>query len=367
MKLRYKIAGGLLAIVTVAVLSLGMVLSNSEACEPAPELSSEAESMKAILSRCYGPPESLEFTDTEKPTPGDDDVLVRVRVAAVNPLDWHQMRGEPYLMRLSSGLGKPSDPRFGVDFAGVVEAVGGNVTRFKPGDEVFGGRGGAFAEYLLIPEDRALVLKPANISFEQAAALPIAAITALQALRDKGQLQAGQKVLINGASGGVGTYAVQIAKSMGAEVHGVCSTRNVEMVRSIGADHVFDYKKEDYTESEQRYDLIIDNIGNHSPAANRGVLTPDGTLVLVGGSAGGWIAPFMGALQAMVLSMFVDQELSMMLAHMKADDLATLAELMEAGDITSVIDRRFTLAETPAAIAYSETGRARGKILINVD
>ena len=224
--------------------------------------------MKAIVHRCYGSADVLKFEEIAKPIAADDEVLVKVRAASVNPLDWHYMSGTPYIMRMSSGLGAPENMRMGVDFAGIVEAVGKNVKRFKPGDEVFGGRTGALAEYVAVREDRTLALKPSNLSFEQAAAIPVAAITALQGLRDKGRLQPGQKVLINGASGGVGTFAVQIAKSFGAEVTGVCSTRNVEMVRSIGADHVIDYTKQNFTEGAQRYDLILDNVGNHSLAGH---------------------------------------------------------------------------------------------------
>jgi NADPH:quinone reductase-like Zn-dependent oxidoreductase len=255
----------------------------------------------------------------------------------------------------------------GVDFAGTVEAVGKNVTQFKPGDEVFGGRSGAFAEYIIVPDDRAMALKPSNATFEQAASMPIAAITALQALRNKGQLKPGQKVLINGASGGVGTFAVQIAKSFGAEVTGVCSTRNVEMVRSIGADHVVDYTKEDYTESGQQYDLIIDNVGNHSLLANRRVLNPDGIFVIIGGPKGNWLAPLMNPIKALMLSPFVGQEFVMLLAKMDKDDLTILGNLMEAGKVTAVIDRRYRLSEVPAAIRYSEEGHARGKIVIDLE
>jgi len=270
-------------------------------------------------------------------------------------------------MRLLAGLGAPDDPSMGVDFSGTVEAAGSKVTRFKPGDEVFGGRGGAFAEYVAVPEDRALALKPANMTFEQAASVPMAAITALQALRDKGKIEPGQKVLINGASGGVGTFAVQIAKSFGAEVTGVCSTRNVDMVRSIGADHVLDYTREDYTKSGQRYDLIIDNVGNHSLLANRRVLNPDGIFVIVGGSGGDWLGPLMRPISALMLSPFVGQEFGMLLAQMRQDDLATLGDLMRSGKMTPVIDRRYSLSEVPAAIQYSEEGHARGKIVIGLD
>jgi len=366
MKLRYKVAGGILIFMAVAISSLALVLSHNSACGPVPAVADETELMKAIVYRCYGSPDVLEFADVEKPTPADDEVLVKVVAASVNPLDWHYMRGSPYIMRLGSGLGAPNRTSMGVDFAGTIEAVGKNVKRFKPGDEVFGGRSGAFAEYVVVPEDRALVLKPANMTFEQAASVPIAAITALQALRDKGKIESGQKVLINGASGGVGTFAVQIAKSFGAEVTGVCSTRNLEMVRSIGADHVIDYKKEDYTESGKRYDLIIDMVGNHGLLANRKVLEPDGILVLVGGAKGNWLAPLMGPIKALVLSPFVDQKLVMILAQLRKDDLAILGNLMQAGKLTPVIDRRYRLSEVPAAIRYSEKGHARGKIIIDL-
>lgn len=366
MKLRYKVANGILIFVAVAIASLALVLSHNSDCEPAPTVSAETELMKAIVYRCYGPPDVLRLEDIEKPVPANDEVLVKVHAAAVNPLDWHYMRGSPYLMRLGSGLGAPNDPRLGVDFAGTVEAVGSNVQRFKPGDEVFGGRTGAFAEYVTVREDRALALKPANVTFEQAASVPIAAITALQALRDKSKVEAGQKVLINGASGGVGTFAVQIAKYFGAEVTGVCSTRNVEMVRSIGADHVIDYTKEDYTDGGTQYDVIIDNVGNHSLLANRRVLDPDGILVIVGGPKGNWLRPLMGPIKAFVLSPFVDQELGMMLAQFSQEDLTILGDLMQSGKVTPVIDRRYPLSEVPAAIRYSEEGHARGKIIINV-
>jgi NADPH:quinone reductase-like Zn-dependent oxidoreductase len=320
--------------------------------------------MKAIVYRCYGSPEVLALEDVAKPSPVDDEVLVRVRAASVNPLDWHYMRGSPYFMRLGSGIGSPSNHRLGVDFAGIVEAVGDKVTQFKPGDEVFGGRTGAYAEYVLVRDDRAIVHIPEGVSFEQAASLPIAALTALQALRDKGNLQPGQKVLINGASGGVGTFAVQIAKSMGAEVHGVCSTRNVELVRSLGADRVFDYKQEDVTESGEVYDLVVDMVSNHSLSKIRSVIRPEGRLVIVGGPSGNWLAPLKRPLAALVSGPFVDQELMLLLAQLDKDDLAEVAELVQRGVVRPVIDRRFTLDHVPAAIDYSEQGRARGKILI---
>jgi len=367
MKLRYKITGGILIFLLAAISSLALVLSHNAACPPAPAISDGAKLMKAVVYRCYGSADVLELEDIEKPTPADYEVLVRVHAAAINPLDWHYMRGSPYFMRLGSGLGRPTDTRLGVDFAGTVEATGSNVTRFKPGDEVFGGRMGAFGEYVIVREDRGMVLKPSDVSFEQAAAVPIAAVTALQALRDKGRIQPGQKVLINGASGGVGTFAVQIAKALGADVTGVCSTRNVEMVRSIGADHVFDYTKEDYTDSGQHYDLIVDMVGNHSLLANRQVLKPEGKFVIIGGAKGNWFAPLMNPIKAAIMSPFVDQEFGMMIARMDNEDLSILGELMQSGKVTSVIDRRYRLSEVADAIRYSEEGHARGKIIIELE
>ena len=367
MKLRYKVAGGILIFLGVAISSLALVLSHNSACGPAPAVADGSELMKAIVYRCYGSADVLGFEDVEKPTPADDEVLVKVVAASVNPLDWHYMRGSPYFMRLGIGLGAPNDTSLGVDFAGTVEAIGRNVKRFKPGDEVFGGTSGAFAEYVTVREDRALALKPANMTFEQSASVPIAGITALQALRDKGKIAPGKKVLINGASGGVGTFAVQIAKSFGAEVTGVCSTRNVEMVRSIGADHVIDYTQEDYTRSGQRYDLIIDNVGNHSLSANRRVLNSDGIFVIVGGPKGNWLRPLMNPIKALVFSPFVGQEFVMILAKLRKDDLAILSDLMQAGKVTPVIDRRYRLSEVPEAIRYSEEGHARGKIVIDLE
>jgi NADPH:quinone reductase-like Zn-dependent oxidoreductase len=366
MKLRYKIANGSLIVLAVLIAALGLVLSHTEDCGPAPEVSVGTATMQAAVRRCYGSPDVIEIADIEKPAPEDDEVLVKIRAASVNPLDWHELRGSPYIMRLMTGLGLPDNSRMGVDYSGIVEAVGANVSKFKPGDEVFGGRNGAFAEYVTVGEDRAIALKPTNMTFEQAASVGIAGITALQALRDKGHLQSAQRVLINGASGGVGTFAVQIAKSFGAEVTAVCSTRNVELVRSIGADHVFDYKKEDYTDSGEQYDLIIDNVGNHGLLANRSVLTDDGILVMIGGAKGDWIAPLMGPIKALMLSPFVDQELALILAEFSQSDLNVLSDLMQSGAVTPVIDRTYPLHELAQAIAYSEEGHARGKIIISV-
>ncbi len=322
--------------------------------------------MKAIVYCDYGSPDVLKLEDIEKPVPGDDQVLVRVRAAAVNPYDGHYMRGTPLVMRIEAGLRKPKDTRLGVDFAGTVEAVGKNVTEFKPGDEVFGGRAGAFAEYVATA-GRRLVKKPKNMTFEQAASVPIAAITALQALRDHGKVQPGQKVLINGASGGVGTFAVQIAKWLGAHVTGVSSTRNVELVLSLGADQVVDYTREDFTQGAQRYDVIIDMVGNHPLSAYRHVLNPKGIYVMVGGRKGRWLAPLDRVAQMLVYSAFVDQEMGMMIANISKEDLTILGELMEAGKVTPVIDRRYPLREVPEAIRYLEEGHARGKVVIRVE
>ena len=325
-----------------------------------------SDGMKAIVYCEYGSPEVLKLEAVEKPLPADSQVIVRVRAAAVNPLDWHYMRGTPYIGRLGMGLRKPKVIRLGVDFAGTVESVGRGVTQFKPGDEVFGMRTGAFAEYVAVWEDR-VVSKPSNVTFEQAAAVPVAALTALQGLRDQGKVRSGQKVLINGASGGVGTFAVQIAKSLGAEVTGVSSTRNVELVRSIGADHVVDYTKEDFTRGALRYDVIIDNVGNHSLSDLRRVLVPNGTYVMIGGPSGRWIDPFPRVLAALVTSWFVDQEMRFFISQLNKQDLTILRDLIQAGKVTPVVDRRYKLSEMPRAIEYLETGRARGKVVIVVD
>lgn len=367
MKLRYRIGIGFLLFVVIAVLALGVALSYESECPPSADRPAGANTMKAIRYHCYGSPDVLRLENVEKPEISDKQILVKVHAAAVNPLDWHYMRGEPYLMRLIAGFGAPRDPRLGVDFAGTVEAVGARVTRFKPGDEVFGAAGGAFAEFVKISEDRGVAHKPANISFEQAAAVPVAGVTALQGLRDHGGLQPGQSVLINGASGGVGPFAVQIAKALGAEVTGVCSTRNVDMVRSIGADHVIDYKQENFTELGRRYDVILDNVGNHSLGDLRGVLEPEGTLVMVGASdMGNFIGPLWRPLVSRLTDVFVSQSLKGFIAKNRKDDTIALAELMEAGKLRPVIDRIYPLSEVPDAIRYSETGHARAKIVIEV-
>jgi NADPH:quinone reductase-like Zn-dependent oxidoreductase len=364
----YKVLSWVLAFVAVTLSALALYVSHDSACRPPQALPAEAQRMKAIVHRCYGSPAVLEFEDIARPASADDRVLVKVHAASVNPLDWHYMRGTPYIVRMETGVGAPENIQLGVDFAGTVVAVGKNVKRFKPGDDVFGGRSGAFAEYVSVGEHRALALKPANMTFEQAAAVPIAAITALQALRDEGRIKPGQRVLINGASGGVGTFAVQIAKSFGADVTGVCSTRNVQMVRSIGADRVIDYAREDFTRDARHYDLILDTVGNHSLSEYRRVLTPTGTLVMVGGGSDGkWIGPMMAPVKAMLYSLFVSQKFTFMLAELNQRDLEVLGQLMQSGKVTPVIDRRYRLSEVPAAIGYLEEGHARGKVVIGVD
>jgi len=323
--------------------------------------------MKAILYFHYGSPEVLHCEEVEKPTPGDHEVLMKIRAASVNPYDWHFMRGEPYFLRLMAGVSKPKQTRLGADGAGQVEAVGGNVTQFKPGEAVFGVCRGAFAEYACASE-QALAAKPDNVTFEQAASAPIAALTALQGLRDRGRIQAGHKVLINGAAGGVGTFAVQIAKSFGAEVTGVCSTRNVDLVRSIGADRVIDYTREDFTQSAQRYDIVFDCFATHSWSASRRALTPHGIYIGVGGPAGPWMIGLLlvRPMKAWALSPFVTQKITSVHAKPNKEDLTIIGEFMAAGKVTSVIDRRYSLSEVPEAIRYLEEGHARGKVVINL-
>ena len=327
--------------------------------------------MKAIVYYNYGSPDVLQLKEIERPVPKDDQVLVKVRAVSVNPYDWHFMEGIPYIARmLAFGPLKPKSPRLGVDFAGTVEAVGKSVTQFKPGDEVFGGKGGAFAEYVVIAE-KFLAAKPSNITFEQAGSVQIAALTALQGLRDKGKVQPGQRVLINGASGGVGTYAVQIGKYLGVHVTGVCSGRNVDMVRSIGADHVIDYTKEDFTKSGQPYDVILDNVGNRSLSENRRILTPAGKYVLIGGGGvndnNRWTGPIGLVVKTLLMKRFISQEMKMMLADVNKEDLTLLADLMQSGKVRPVIDRTYPFSEIREAIRYVETGRARGKVIIAVE
>jgi NADPH:quinone reductase-like Zn-dependent oxidoreductase len=325
--------------------------------------------MKAIVQDTYGSGAVLETRNIDKPEIGDDEVLVRVRAAGVNPADWAIMNGLPYIARPVYGLRRPKNAVRATDVAGTVEAVGTGVRRLQPGDEVFGwcgGLGGAFAEYACVSED-ALVLKPANLSFEQAAAVPMAGRVALQALRDHGNVRAGQKILINGASGGIGTFAVQLAKAFGGEVTGVCSTRNVDIVRSLGADHVIDYTSEDFTRMDQRYDFILDNVANHSLSDLRGALTRTGTLVPNGGGFDNrWFANGGRVIGAHVLNRFVSHRLRPFLESQNLEDLFTLKELIEVGKVMPVIERAYPLNETPEAIGHVGGGHARGKIVVTV-
>ena len=318
--------------------------------------------MRAIVCHNYGPPDVLKCEEIEKPVPRDDEVLIKVRAASVNPVD-RLFHGKPYVLRLMTGLRRPKNSRLGTDVAGEVEAVGTKVTHFKPGDEVFGVCEGAFAEYACTSES-SLAVKPANVPFEQAASAPVAALTALQGLRDKGKIQRGHRVLINGASGGVGTFAVQIAKSFGADVTGVCSTRNVETAGSIGADRIIDYSQEDFTRSRQRYDLIFDLVSNRSLSVCRKLLTPKGICV-TGGAKNPWLI-LARALAAPVLSRLLSQRFFVFIAKLKKEDLALIGELMRVGKVTPVIDRRYKLSEVPDAIRYLEEGHAQGKIVVTM-
>ena len=317
----------------------------------------ETPSMEAIRYHRYGPPEVLALRQIERPIPTEGEVLVKVHAASANPYDWHFMRGTPLIVRLISGLRRPKPARrtLGVDLAGTVEAVGADVTRFEVGDRVFGLSAGAFAEYAAVPEQH-LALTPANVTDEDAAVLAVAGLTALQALRDHGQVEAGQRILVNGAAGGVGTFAVQIARSLGATVTGVCSTRNVERAQSIGANEVVDYTREDFATQGTRYDLVLDAVGNRSLSDLRGVLTPEGKLVAVAGSLK----------RTFWMKLAGRGRLIGFTAKGDADDLATLAGLLETGDVTPVIDRRYPLAEVPEAIRYLEDGHARGKVVITL-
>jgi NADPH:quinone reductase-like Zn-dependent oxidoreductase len=332
--------------------------------------------MKAIVRNTYGSPEVLELQEVQKPDLANDGVLVRVRAASVNRGDWYSLTGTPYLARMQLGPLKPKTNRLGVDFAGTVEAHGRDVTQFRPGDEVFGGGEGAFAEYVCVSAAAPLrrrfpsfivTPKPANLTLEQAAAVPVAALTALQGLRDKGQLQPGQQVLINGASGGVGTFAVQIAKALGAEVTAVCSTKNVELVRSLGADHVIDYTREDFTRSDQRYDLMLDVAGSRSWSECGRILNPQATLVIVGAPKGNpLIGPLSHIVKVRLAALRSSQKVVFFVANMNKADMEVLRELLEAGKVTPVIDRRYELSEIADALRYMGDGHAQGKIVITV-
>ncbi len=328
-------SGGLIVLALLAAAPIAYWRS-SNSCEDR-TIAAPVNPMKAVVYCDYGPADVLKIDTVDRPTLADDQILVRVRAASLNPLDWHYMRGTPYLMRLGTGLRKPKVIRLGVDFAGTVEAVGSQVTQFKPGDEVFGGKTGALAEYLAIRESGPVV-------------------------------RSGQTVLINGASGGVGTFAVQIAKALGASVTGVCSTRNVDLVRSLGADQVIDYTKANFTESQQRFDVVLDNVGNHSLSKSRGVLAPGGIYVMVGGSnESKWLGPLGRVVTMAVSSPFVSQSMGFFLANLNKADLTILGDLTRAGKVQPVIDRRYPMSEVAAAIRYLEEGRARGKVVITME
>ncbi len=321
--------------------------------------------MKAVIYRNYGSPEVLRLEEVEKPVPGDDQVLIQVRAASVNPYDWHFMRGSPRVIRVLTGIGRPRFHGLGADIAGEVMAAGPKVTQFKPGDAVYGMGRGAFAEFACIDESH-LAIKPQDMTFAQAASIPIAGLTALQAVRDKARVQPGQRVLINGAAGGVGTFAVQMAKWMGAEVAGVCSTRNLELVRSLGADHVIDYTREDFTTGSRRYNAILECVGNRPFSTARSVLTSDGAYVGIGGGGPdrSSISLFGGMLKNTALSWFASQKLTGMMAKANTADLDIISGLVTSGKLTPVIDRQYRLEEVPDAMRYIETGHARGKVVI---
>jgi len=367
MRRRTKVLGTLAALLVVGVLALGLTVSYDAACPTTAPAAATSPTMKAYRYDCYGSPTVLQMRDVSKPVATDSEVLVKVHAVSINPLEWHYMRGKPYVMRLSSGIGAPTNDKIGSDFAGTVAAVGAAVTRFRVGDRVFGVGDGTFAEFSTMSERDAIVEMPDSATFEQAAAVGIAAVTALQAVRDKGQVKAGQHVLINGASGGVGSFAVQIAKSYGAHVTGVASTRNIDLVKSFGADSVIDYTKDDFTKGTQRFDVIIDLVSNHSVRSVANVMTPSGICVIVGGTNDNrWIGPGIQSLEALVVSPFLTPTVVSMLASTNQQDLGVLRDLMQAGKLTSIIDRRYPMADLPAAVEYLEKGRARGKVIVNV-
>jgi NADPH:quinone reductase-like Zn-dependent oxidoreductase len=323
--------------------------------------------MKAAIRDRFGSPDVVELREIEKPTPGDDEVLVRVRAAGLNLLDWYAVTGRPWVGRAQMGLRGPKDDRLGVDYAGTVEAVGKDVEQFQPGDDVFGGRNGSFAEYVVAKADRSIVPKPVGVAFEQAATVGVAGITALQGLRDKGGLQPGQKVLINGASGGVGTFAVQIAKALGGEVTGVCSTRNVDLVRSLGADHVVDYTQEDFTRSGERYELLFDVAGSRSWRECKRVLAPDATLVVAGGpKTNRLLGPLGGIVAKRLGAMVGSRKVVFFIAKFNKENMEVLRELLETGKVTPAIDRQYELGEIATALEYMGEGHCRSKIVLTM-
>ena len=324
--------------------------------------------MKAVVYVDYGGPEVLRHVEIEKPAVGDNEILVKVHAASLNPVDWHFMRGTPFPLRFGSGLRKPSSPqRLGFDYAGTIEAIGRSVTQFNAGDAVFGGTRGTLAEYVTVAADKAAMRKPERLSFEQAAGVTVAGVTALQALRNKSQVTRGQKVLINGAAGGVGTFAVQIAKAYGAEVTCVQSTRNIDLVRSLGADHVIDYTKDDFTTTGERYHVVLDNVGNRSLSEIRRVLEPGGVYLPNGGGTPEGGSPVGRLVQLFVVSPFISQKIAFFVATPNREDLQTLADLMQAGSVTPVIDRSYPFAEAASAMRHLESGHARGKVVVTLN
>lgn len=371
MTIRRAVRGILVAIPVVLVAAFGVsYVTSTNACAD-PATFQPQTPMLAIAYCEFGGPEVLRIATVEKPAIDDNQLLIKVRAAGLNPVEWHYVRGTPYLARFEFGLRVPKSIRLGVDYSGVVEAVGRNVTAFRVGDEVFGGRNGALAEYIAASKDGAVVRKPAAVTFEQAGGVGVAGITALQAVRDQARVERGHKVLINGASGGVGTFAVQIAKAWGAEVTGVQSTRNLDLVRALGADHVVDYTKEDFTASAERYDAIIDMVGNRSLSEVRRVLKPEGRYVLIGGGGpddNRWGAGLVGRLLQMVLvSPFTDQQVGFFVSSMNQKDMTVLGDLMKDGRVTPVLDRQYPFEKTAEALRHLETGRARGKVVVTFE
>jgi len=370
MRGRTKWLGIPAAILAVGAMAGAAVVSRTADCPPASAIvvaPADTTAARAYTYACYGGHEVIHARNIATPTPTDSEVVVRVRASSVNPLDWHFMRGEPYVMRLMSGLGAPTEPRLGVDFAGTVQAIGARVTEFRVGDRVFGVRTGAFATHLVVSENGVIAHIPGRVSFDAAAAAGVAAITALQAIRDKAQVKPGQRVLINGASGGVGTFAVQIAKIYGAHVTGVASTRNMELVTSLGADRAIDYTKENFTTDTVKYDAIIDMVGNHPHRALDGVLSPRGMVVMVGGpNENAFLGPVTRLAMAKVAAPILQGTFADFLASETKSDAVVLRNWMDAGKLRSVIDRRYPFAELPAAIAYQEAGRSRGKVIVQM-
>lgn len=368
MRRRTKWVGVPVVVVGLALAGGAFLLGRTTPCPPTgPARAVDSTHAQAYTVACYGGPEVMHLQDIPRPTPADTQVVVRVRAASVNPLDWHFLRGEPYVMRVSSGMGAPIEPRIGVDFAGTIEAVGARVKEFRVGDRVFGVANGAFATHVVVREAGVITHIPDSISFEDAAATGVAAFTALQALRDKAHVKAGQRVLINGASGGVGTYAVQIAKIYGAHVTGVASTRNVALVQSLGADRVIDYTTTNFTADSAKYDVILDMVGNQPLRALDGVLAPGGMVVIVGGTSRN---PLLGPLTRSALAMLAAPILTGTFANFLAEstkpDVVVLRDWLREGKLRAAIDRRYPFAEVPAAVAYQEAGRSRGKVIVQV-